>query len=101
MTFFFGQADSELHQSTQQKYGRGERKRIHCGSGHTVLIPGNDTWFADNSDKCRAYMKLSERVSLSQYKHEISELIFSLHCNLSHLSLECEYNVHGTYEFFL
>lgn len=46
-------------------------------------------------------MKLSERVSLSQYKHEISELIFSLHCNLSHLSLECEYNVHGTYEFFL
>lgn len=38
--------------------------------------------------------------SMSQYKYEISELIFSLHCHLSHLSLECEYNVHGTYVFF-
>lgn len=37
---------------------------------------------------------------MTQYKYEISDLIFCLHCNLSHLSLECEYNVHGTYEVF-
>lgn len=38
---------------------------------------------------------------MTQYKYEISELVLSLHCNLSHMSFEREYNVHGTYEFFL
>lgn len=37
---------------------------------------------------------------MSQYKYKISELIFSLHCHLWHLLLECDYNAHGTYGFF-
>lgn len=39
--------------------------------------------------------------SMSEYKYEIPELTFFLHCNLSHLSLKREYNERGTYELFL
>lgn len=38
--------------------------------------------------------------SMGEYKYKISDLTFFLHCNLSHLPLECEFNEHGNMNYF-
>lgn len=88
--------------STQEKYGRGEQKRIHCRFGNTILILGNDTWFTDNCEKCSPCIKLSESVSLwlsTNMKYRIWSFACTATCHICLLNANIMYMVHM--RFFL